>query len=77
MYKNEDSAINFISSTIKFEANPNNTTILINGTSDNKLNIISFDEYYKVVNSSVYMPMENSNIALKRVANSFFNKESV
>ena len=77
MYKNEDSEINFISSTIKFEANPNNNTILINGTSDNKLNIVSFDEDYEFVNSSVYMPMENSNIALKRVANSFFNKECV
>ena len=77
MYKNEDSEINFISSTIKFEANPNNNTILINGTSDNKLNIVSFDEDYEFVNSSVYMPMENSNIALKRVSNSFFNKESV
>ena len=77
MYKNEDSEINFISSTIKFEDNQNNNTILINGTSDNKLNIISFDEDYEFVSSSVYMPMENSNIVLKRVSNSFFNKESV
>ena len=76
-YKNEDPEINFISSTIKFEANKNNNAIIINGTSDNKLNIVSFDEDYEFVNSSVYMPMENSNIALKRVSNSFFNKESV
>ena len=76
-YKNEDPEINFISSTIKFEANKNNNAIIINGTSDNKLNIVSFNEDNEFVGSSIYTPLESSNITLKRISNSLFNKDSV
>ena len=61
-YKNEDPEINFISSTIKFEANKNNNAIIINGTSDNKLNIVSFNEDNEFEGSSIYTPLESSNI---------------
>ena len=76
-YKNEDPEINFISSTIKFEANKNNNAIIINGTSDNKLNIVSFNEDNEFEGSSIYTPLESSNITLKRISNSLFNKDSV
>ena len=75
-YRNEDPEINFISSTIKFEANKNNNTIIINGTSDNKLNIVSFNEDNEFEGSSIYTPLESSNITLKRISNSLFNKDS-
>ena len=76
-YKNEDPEINFISSTIKFEVNKNNNAIIINGTSDNKLNIVSFNEDNEFEGSSIYTPLESSNITLKRISNSLFNKDSV
>ena len=81
-YKNENPDISFISSTIKFPSfNDSNNTIFINGTSDDKLNIVSFNEYNEYVNSSILWPWDNSNkyqkIKLRGISNSLYNKDSV
>ena len=81
-YKNENKNTSFIGSTIKFPSQNNKNTIFINGTSDDKINIVSFDEENKYLNSSLFWPVDNSNkflkIKLKGVSNSIFNNnESV
>ena len=81
-YENENPDISFISSTIKFPSfNNSNNTIFINGTSDDKLNIVSFNEYNEYVNSSILWPWDNSNkyqkIKLRGISNSLYNKDSV
>ena len=80
-YNNENADINFISSTIKFPSNDNKNTILINGTSDNKLNVVSFNDENKFINSSSYMPLDNPNIKpkiiLKGTSNSIYNKDCI
>ena len=81
-YENENPDISFISSTIKFPSfNNSNNTIFINGTSDDKLNIVSFNEYNEFVNSSILWPWDNSNkyqkIKLRGISNSLYNKDSV
>ena len=73
-YQNESKETSFISSTIKFT---DNKTILTNATSDDKLNIISFDNENKFTNSTKYFPVDNSNIFLKiklrALSNSIYN----
>ena len=80
-HKHENSYINFVSSTIKFPYNDNTNSIFINGTSDNKLNIVTFDEENKYINSSFYKPLEDLNnnlkIKLRNVSNSIYNSDSV
>ena len=81
-YENENPDISFISSTIKFPSfNNSNKTIFINGTSDDKLNIVSFNEYNEYVNSSILWPWDNSNkyqkIKLRGISNSLYKKDSV
>ena len=81
-YENKNPDISFISSTIKFPSfNNSNNTIFINGTSDDKLNIVSFNEYNEYVNSSILWPWDNSNkyqkIKLRGISNSIYNKDSV
>ena len=81
-HENENPDISFISSTIKFPSfNNSNNTIFINGTSDDKLNIVSFNEYNEFVNSSILWPWDNSNkyqkIKLRGISNSIYNKDSV
>ena len=80
-YNNENADINFISSTIKFPSNDNKNTILINGTSDNKLNVVSFNDENKFINSSCYIPLDNPNmkpkIILKGTSNSIYNKDCI
>ena len=81
-YENENPDISFISSTIKLPSfNNSNNTIFINGTSDDKLNIVSFNEYNEYVNSSILWPWDNSNkyqkIKLRGISNSLYNKDSV
>ena len=80
-YNNENADTNFISSTIKFPSNDNKNTILINGTSDNKLNVVSFNDENKFINSSCYIPLDNPNmkpkIILKGTSNSIYNKDCI
>ena len=80
-YNNEKADTNFISSTIKFPSNDNKNTILINGTSDNKLNVVSFNDENKFINSSCYIPLDNPNmkpkIILKGTSNSIYNKDCI
>ena len=80
-YNNENADSTFISSTIKFPSNDNKNTILINGTSDNKLNVVSFNEENKFINSSSYIPLDNPNIKpkiiLKGASNSIYNKDCI
>ena len=80
-YNNENADFNFISSTIKFPSNDNKNTILINGTSDNKLNVVSFNDENKFINSSCYIPLDNPNmkpkIILKGTSNSIYNKDCI
>ena len=79
-YKNENPDISYISSAIKFPYNSNNNTIFINGTSDSKVNLVSFDEQLKFNNSSIYTPLDKSNknlkIKLRGIANSLYNTDS-
>ena len=79
-YKNENPDISYISSAIKFPYNSNNNTIFINGTSDSKVNLVSFDEQLKFNNSSIYTPLDTSNknlkIKLRGIANSLYNADS-
>ena len=79
-YKNENPDISYISSAIKFPYNSNNNTIFINGTSDSKVNLVSFDEQVKFNNSSIYTPLDTSNknlkIKLRGIANSLYNTDS-
>ena len=79
-YKNENLDISYISSAIKFPYNSNNNTIFINGTSDSKVNLVSFDEQLKFNNSSIYTPLDTSNknlkIKLRGIANSLYNADS-
>ena len=79
-YKNENPDISYISSAIKFPYNSNNNTIFINGTSDSKVNLVSFDEQLKFNNSSIYTPLDTSNknlkIKLRGIANSLYNTDS-
>ena len=80
-YKNDNDNITLISSTIKFPYNGNKNTIFINGTSDDKLNIVTFNENNKYIDSSFYVPLENKNayqkIKLKNISNSIYNSDSV
>jgi len=80
-YNNENPDINFISSTIKFPSNDNKNTIFINGTSDNKLEVVSFNEENEYINNSSYIPLDKPNIKLKiilkGVSNSVFNKDCI
>ena len=80
-YKNDNDNITLISSTIKFPYNGNKNTIFINGTSDDKLNIVTFNEDNKYIDSSFYVPLENKNayqkIKLKNISNSIYNSDSV
>ena len=81
-YKNENPNISFISSTIKFPSPNNSNTAFINGTSDDKINIVSFNNENKYLNSKVFWPVDNSNkflkIKLRGIANSIYNNnESV
>ena len=79
-YKNENPDISYISSAIKFPYNSNNNTIFINGTSDSKVNLVSFDEQLKFNNSSIYTPLDTSNknlkIKLRGIADSLYNTDS-
>ena len=79
-YKNENPDISYISSAIKFPYNSNNNTIFINGASDSKVNLVSFDEQLKFNNSSIYTPLDTSNknlkIKLRGIANSLYNTDS-
>ena len=79
-YKNENPDLSYISSAIKFPYNSNNNTIFINGTSDSKVNLVSFDEQLKFNNSSIYTPLDTSNknlkIKLRGIANSLYNTDS-
>ena len=79
-YKNENPDISYISSATKFPYNSNNNTIFINGTSDSKVNLVSFDEQLKFNNSSIYTPLDTSNknlkIKLRGIANSLYNTDS-
>ena len=79
-YKNENPDISYISSAVKFPYNSNNNTIFINGTSDSKVNLVSFDEQLKFNNSSIYTPLDTSNknlkIKLRGIANSLYNTDS-
>ena len=80
-YKNENLDINYISSTIKFPYERNKNTVFINGLSDSRVNIVSFNEELKFNNSSIYSPLDTSNknlkIKLRGVANSIYNLDSV
>ena len=80
-YKNENDNVKYISSTIKFPDEKNNNTIFINGLSDSKINIVSFNEHLKFNNSSIYSPLDTSNknlkIKLRGIANSIYNTDSV
>ena len=81
-YKNENPNISFISSTIKFPSPNNSNTVFINGTSDDKINIVSFNNENKYLNSKIFWPVDNSNkflkIKLRGIANSIYNNnESV
>ena len=80
-YNNENPDINFISSTIKFPSNDNKNTIFINGTSDNKLEVITFNEENEYINNSSYIPLDKPNIKpkiiLKGVSNSVYNKDCI
>ena len=80
-YKNENLDINYISSTIKFPYERNKNTVFINGLTDSKVNIVSFNEELKFNNSSIYSPLDTSNknlkIKLRGVANSIYNSDSV
>ena len=80
-YKNENPNTSFISSTIKFKSS-NNNTIFINGTSDDKINVVSFSNENEYINNSTYWPVDNSNkflkIKLRAISNSIYNNnESV
>ena len=81
-FKNQNPKTSFISSTIKFQSLNNNNNIFINWTLDDKINIISFNNENKYINSSLYWPVDNSNEALqlklRSVSNSIYNNnESV
>ena len=81
-YKNQNPKTSFISSAIKFQSPNNNNNIFIDGTSDDKINIVSFNSENKYINSSTYWPVDNSNknlqIKLRSVSNSIYNNnESV
>ena len=81
-YKNENPSISFISSTIKFPSPSNSNTVFINGTSDDKINVVSFNNENKYLDSKVFWPVDNSNkflkIKLRGIANSIYNNnESV
>ena len=80
-YKNENLDITYISSTIKFPYEKNKNTVFINGLSDSRVNIVSFNEELKFNNSSIYSPLDTSNknlkIKLRGVANSIYNTDSV
>ena len=80
-YKNENDNVKYISSTIKFPYEKNNNTVFINGLSDSKINIVSFNEHLKFNNSSIYSPLDTSNknlkIKLRGIANSIYNTDSV
>ena len=81
-YKNENPNISFISSTIKFPSPSNSNTLFINGTSDDKINIVSFNNENKYLNSKIFWPVDNSNkflkIKLRGIADSIYNNnESV
>ena len=81
-YKNENPNISFISSTIKFPSPSNSNTVFINGTSDDKINVVSFNNENKYLDSKVFWPVDNSNkflkIKLRGIANSIYNNnESV
>ena len=81
-YKNENENTTFISSAIKFPSQNNKNTIFINGTSDDKINVVTFNEENKYLKSSLFWPVDNSNkflkIKLRGVSNSIFNNnESV
>ena len=80
-YKNENDNVKYISSTIKFPYEKNNNTVFINGLSDSKINIVSFNEHLKFNNSSIYSPLDTSNknlkIKLGGIANSIYNTDSV
>ena len=73
-YQDELKEISFISSTIKFT---NTKTILTNGASDDKLNVVLFDNENKFISNSKYFPVDNSNkflkIKLRAVSNSIYN----
>ena len=80
-YKNENLDFIYISSTIKFPYEKNKNTVFINGLSDSRVNIVSFNEELKFNNSSIYSPLDTSNknlkIKLRGVANSIYNTDSV
>ena len=81
-FKNQNPKTSFISSTIKFQSLNNNNNIFINWTLDDKINIISFNNENKYINSSMYWPEDNSNkglqLKLRSVSNSIYNNnESV
>jgi hypothetical protein len=81
LYKNENPSTSFISSAIKFQSSDNNNSIFINGTSDDRINIVKFNQENKYINSSLYWPVDNSNkflkIKLRGISNSIYNNESV
>jgi len=80
-YNNENPDINFISSTIKFPSNDNKNTIFINRTSDNKLEVVTFNEENEYIKNSTYIPLNKSNkkpkIILKGESNSAYNRDCI
>ena len=76
-YKNENKNASFISSTIKFPSTNNDKTIFVNASSDDKINVVSFNKENIYENSSTYWPVDNSNkflkIKLRAVSNSSYN----
>ena len=76
-YKNENKNTSFISSAIKFPSQNNDKTIFVNASSDDKINVVSFNKENKYENSSTYWPVDNSNkflkIKLRAVSNSSYN----
>ena len=76
-YNNDTPNTSFISSTIQFNSINNNSSIFINGTTDDKIKIVTFDKDNKYINESTYLPVDNSNkslkIKLRGVANSIYN----
>ena len=81
-YKNENPNTSFISSAIKFLSSECNNSVFINGTSDDRINIVTFNHENKYIKSSLYWPVDNSNkflkIKLRGISNSIYNnKESV
>ena len=81
-YKNDNPNTSFISSAIKFPKLNNDNTIFINATSDDRINVVSFNNENKFLNSKIFWPVDNSNkflkIKLRGISNSIYNNnESV